>query len=115
MDYSVYVCFLSSDSALLEKHWLNDLAAKFSPARAETSKLGPKVHCEVLLVPKHAPPGPTLRIGDQVFEETGSCKHPQRKNRFATVVDDADDLKGIACSIVHGGTVHVKEKGFKRK
>lgn len=117
MDYSVYVCFLSSDSELLEKHWLNTLAAKAAPARPSGSKLGPKIHCEVLLVPKHAPLGPTLRIGNQVFEDTGACKHPERKSRFAapeTVAQDSE-IRGTACSIVHGGTVHVKEKNFKRK
>lgn len=115
MDYTVYLCFLASDSALLEKHWLNDLASQFSPKRVGNSQLGPKIHCEVLLVPKHAPPGPSLRIGDKVFEETGACKHPQRKSRFALPDEAEDELSGIACSIVHGQTVHVQQKKFKRK
>lgn len=118
MDYHVYLCFLASDSALLQKHWLNDLASKFSPERVGNSQLGPKIHCEVLLVPKHAPPGPSLRIGDRVFEETGACKQPKRKSRFAlpdeTEAED-DTLAGTACSILHGQTVHVQPKKFKRK
>ena len=115
MDYHVYLCFLASDSALLEKHWLNDLASQFSPERVGNSQLGPKIHCEVLLVPKHAPPGPSLRIGDKVFEETGASKQPQRKSRFALPETEDDSLAGIACSIVHGQTVHVQQKKFKRK
>lgn len=114
--YDVFVCFLSSDSELLQKHWLNDLAARFSPERAAGSKLGPKIHCEVLLVPKNAPQGPTLRIGDQTFQDTGSCKQPpKRQSRFALPDENVDELKGIACSIVHGGTVHCKEKSFQRR
>jgi len=116
MDYHVYLCFLGSDSALLQKHWLNDLAERFSPERAGNSQLGAKIHCEILLVPKHAPPGPTLRIGDRVFEDTGACKQPKRKARFALAETEEDDgLAGIACSIVHGQTVHVQQKEFKRK
>ena len=117
-DYAVYAAFLSSSSELLEDSILNKLAAKTAPSTAEHSKLGPKVHVELLFVPSGRAPVQTIKLGHAVYEDTSV----QRMSRFAAVdgvsnaIDVAGgDLKGVACSIHYGGEAFVHEnKTFSR-
>ena len=109
----LYCAFLGANSELLENHWLNRAAASSSPTT--TSGLPPKVHVELLFVPTKAPVK-TLRLGSQIYEDaaTGTSKQ-ERVSRFGQD-EKGGDLKGIACSILYGGTVHVVEnKSFSRK
>jgi len=114
----LYCAFLGANSELLENHWLNRAAAASSPTTS--SGLPPKVHVELLFVPTKAPVK-TLRLGSQIYEDSsayavGASKH-ERALRFAQSNDHGEgDLKGIACSILYGGNVHVVEnKSFSRK
>lgn len=114
----VYCCFLGATSELLEDHYLNRGAAWASPKT--TSGLPPKVHVELLFVPTEAP-FKTLKLGHKVYkdvslEATGASKY-SRTSRFDSIASThGDSLKGIACSILYGSTVHVNEdKSFSRK
>lgn len=109
----VYAAFLSASSDLLEDHILNRLAAQTAPPTA-SSKLGPKVHVELLFCPTKAPIK-TLDLGHARYEDAPSVVSGTRQSRFATVENDTD-LKGIACSIHYGGKCFVHEdKAFSRK
>lgn len=113
----VYCCFLGATSELLEDHYLNRGAAWASPPTV--SGLPPKVHVELLFVPTEQPVK-TLRLGHKVYKdvELGAAKH-KRASRF----DDTrhqeaapGSLRGVACSILYGSTVHVNEdKSFSRR
>jgi len=115
----VYCCFLGATSELLEDHYLNRGAAWASPPTV--SGLPPKVHVELLFVPTEAPVK-TLKLGHKVYkdvnvEATGASKH-NRVSRYSGIENSKEDdsLKGIACSILYGSTVHVNEnKSFSRK
>ncbi len=47
MGKKVIACFLPADSSLLEDHWLNRAAAKWSPAPRDASHNAPMVHTEL--------------------------------------------------------------------
>lgn len=118
----VYAAFLSSSSELLQDSLLNRLAARTAPATCSASKLGPKVHVEMLFVPTAAPVK-TIQLGHAVYTDTtGAPQQAQgRKPRYATdatltpTITDPEQLRGVACSIHYGGEVFCKEKSFSRK
>ena len=114
----VYAAFLSSSSELLQDSVLNRLAARTAPATCTASKLGPKVHVELLFVPTAAKV-PTIQLGHAVYEDrTGMPQHTeQRASRFGAAEPPgaADQLQGVACSIHYGGKAFCKEKAFSRK
>lgn len=117
-DYAVYAAFLSSSSELLEDSILNKLAAKTAPRTTELSKLGPKVHVELLFVPTSAAVK-TIKLGHAVYEDKSASV--QRMSRFSGAggadaeADAVEDMKGVACSIHYGGEAFVHEKTFSRK
>ena len=47
----VMVCFVRSDSAVLQESWLNTAASYFAPRAARTG--APYIHVEILFVPKN--------------------------------------------------------------
>ena len=117
----VYCCFLGATSELLEDHYLNRGAAWASPPTA--SGLPPKVHVELLFVP-HEPNVKSLRLGHKIYRDVDVVEHAGRgagkkvrPSRFGASQEVAESnvLKGIACSILYGSTVHVFEnKGFSK-
>lgn len=43
----IYVCFLENDEEIMERHWLNAMAARVAPV----SKTDPKIHVELFFPP----------------------------------------------------------------
>ncbi|MAE79606.1 MAG: hypothetical protein CL967_07585 [Euryarchaeota archaeon] len=115
MEYTLYACFLASTSELLEDHILNRLAAQTAPSTAEGSKLGPKVHVELLFMPTGKRIAPTLNVGGVVYKDVQvSVPQETRVSRYAASGDSAEEYKGMAASIHWGGKVFMKEKSFSR-
>jgi len=115
MEYTLYACFLASTSELLEDHILNRLAAQTAPSTAKGSKLGPKVHVELLFMPTGNKITPTLNVGGAVYKDVQvSVPKTTRSSRFATSEDSLEEYKGMAASIHWGGKVFMKEKSFSR-
>ena len=107
----VYAAFLSATSDLLEDHILNRLAAQTAPP--VPSKLGPKVHVELLFCPTKVC-AKSLDLGHARYADTPTASGEVRQSRFSAT-ESSDELKGIACSIHYGGKCFVhKDKGFSR-
>lgn len=120
MEHTLYACFLASTSELLEDHILNRLAARTAPRTAEGSKLGPKVHVELLFMPTGKKIPPTLNVGGVVYKDkqVSASKDTRdtnaRASRFALTDNSSNEYKGMAASIHWGGKVFMKEKSFSR-
>ena len=61
----IYVCFLENDDEIMERHWLNAAAAKFSPS----SESNPKIHVELFF------PSEDKEMGDVVQGEACSIHY----------------------------------------
>ena len=46
----IYVCFLQNDAEIMERHWLNAMAARVAPASATD----PKIHVELFFPSEHS-------------------------------------------------------------
>ena len=76
MSHTIMLCFVRSDSNILEESWLNRAASWF----ASGDEL-PYIHAEILFMP----PGRSI---------------------------STDNMKGMACSIVYGGKVHLRSAPY---